>query len=120
MEIGWNLWGMLPHPLPQQAIGAASLTQVIMANIKKVVVCTCLRRRANRATRVRALLRLRYRAEHKSSQRVLAKKLGVSQPRSSVAANQGPSESLCGLPLVLHLNAAGWERLSLLLRRPER
>ena len=55
--IGWNLWGMLPHLLPQRTTGVDSLPHVIMASMKKVVVCSRRHRRANRATEMRALLR---------------------------------------------------------------
>ena len=56
MEIGWNLWGTLPHFLPQRAAGADS-TRVIMATMKKVIVCAPRRRRASRAAKMRTLLR---------------------------------------------------------------
>ena len=38
MEIGWNLWGMLPHLLPQQRIGAATFDPRHNDCMKKVVV----------------------------------------------------------------------------------
>lgn len=48
---------MLPHLLPQQGDRRGLVDpRVIMANMKKVVVCSCLRRRATRATEMRALL----------------------------------------------------------------
>ena len=56
MEIGWNLWGALPHLLPQQGDQRSLVdSRVIMADMKEVVVCTRLRR-ANRAAQMRALL----------------------------------------------------------------
>lgn len=57
VEIGWNLWGMLPRLLPQQDDRRSLVDpRVIMANMEKSVVCASLRRRANRATGIRALL----------------------------------------------------------------
>lgn len=57
MEIRWNLWGMLPHSLPQEATASDSLTWVIIAGMKKVIVCSAGRLRAKRATEMRGLLR---------------------------------------------------------------
>jgi hypothetical protein len=39
VEIGWNLWGMLPHLLPQEGDWRSFNHRVIMANMKNVVVC---------------------------------------------------------------------------------
>jgi hypothetical protein len=57
VEIGWNLWGMLPHLLPQQGTRRSFVyPRAIMTNMKRVVVCIRLRRRATRATEMRTLL----------------------------------------------------------------
>lgn len=57
MGIGWNLWDMLPHLLPQQSTGRSFVDpRAIMTNMKRVVVCIRLRRRATRATEMRTLL----------------------------------------------------------------
>lgn len=57
MEISWNLWGTLPHFLPQGAADADSSARVIMATMKKVIVCAPRSRRASRAAKMRTLLR---------------------------------------------------------------
>ncbi len=48
---------MLPHLLPQEGAWRSFIDpRAIMMNMKRVVVCTRLRRRATRATEMRALL----------------------------------------------------------------
>ena len=56
MEIGWNPWGFLPQSLPQWD-GCSLASRVIMAEMKKVIVCARMSRRTSRATEMQALLR---------------------------------------------------------------